>query len=72
MSWIVQRCGNKTRPAKTVESITVTEVTEDRVRGTEVWCNEKGVSKFDVKRQPNNRFYRGSGSGKIAYQLVAA
>jgi hypothetical protein len=70
--WIVQRPSIYGFPAEVDTSVTITEVTEDRVRGTVVWCNENGVSNFDVKRQPNNRFYRGSGSGKISYQFVAS
>lgn len=51
------------------EAIIITEVTDTRVIGIQQWDNERGESKFDVKRQPNNRFFKGSGSGKITYHL---
>ena len=50
-------------------SITITEVTETRVKGTAQWPNGKGVSEFNVKRQPGNKFFKGSGSGKITYHF---
>lgn len=50
-------------------SITITEVTETRVKGIAQWPNGKGASKFDVKRQPGNKFFRGSSSGKTSYHF---
>ena len=51
------------------ESFSDIEVKDGRVTGTMRWDNEKGSSRFDVKLQPNNRFFKGSGSGKISYTL---
>ena len=44
-------------------NITITEVTETRVKGVKA---DKTTS-FDVKRYPENRFFLGSGSGKSKY-----
>ena len=43
--------------------ITITEVTETRVKGVKA---DKSTS-FDVKRYPENRFFLGSGSSKSKY-----
>ena len=44
-------------------NITITEVTETRVKGVKA---DKSAN-FDVKRYPENRFFLGSGSGKSKY-----
>lgn len=54
------------------DSCVVTEVTADRVRGYETswWTahgRKTGQKPFDVKRHDGNRFFKGSGSGKISY-----
>lgn len=62
-------------PARVERNIKITEVTEDRVIGTQVWDNEKGTGTFNVKLRSDAKgdfFYRGSGSGKIRYNLKKA
>ena len=52
-----------------VEHMTITELTDTRVKGTVQWDNEKGISDFDVKRLSDNKFSKGSGSGKTTYHF---
>jgi hypothetical protein len=68
MKYIAMRqiYGSKPRRETSFSNI---EVKDGRVTGIMQWDNEKGSSPFDVKLQPDNRFFKGSGSGKIAYFL---
>jgi len=66
--WMVYKPGYFEKYQEATE-ISLLEVTEHRVRGRCIWDNGQGVSNFDVKRQKNNRFFRGSGSGKIQYSF---
>lgn len=67
--YIVQRINFRGAQPTTVESFSNVQVKDGRVTGIEQWCNEKGSSKFNVKLQSGNRFFKGSGSGKITYFL---
>lgn len=61
-----RRFGNELRVDDDVD---IHSVTETRVVGTINYKYGKPVN-FNVKRQPNNCFHQGSGSGKITYYLV--
>lgn len=50
-----------------IADITITEVTETRVKGVKEWLKPDKSANFDVKRYPENRFFLGSGSGKSKY-----
>jgi len=51
-------------------NITITEVTETRVKGVKEWLMPHKSANFDVKRQPENRFFLGSSSAKSIYFLI--
>ena len=55
---------------KLLTDVIVTEVTETRVKG--YWRDfvPDPSANFDVKRQPKDRFFLGSGSGKRRYSFT--
>ena len=63
--YIAQRKINKT--ARHSTEFTNIEVKNKRVRGIE--HTAQGETQFNVKLQAGDKFYKGSGSSKIAYYL---
>ena len=63
----VYRKGYYCSPLVVAKEITITEVTETRVKGILMWPETHVGINFDVKRHPGNKFEQGSGSGKRRY-----
>lgn len=59
----------RARPVERATGIVITEVTEDRVKGTRCnWYTKQEPKPFDVKRD-GEKFSLGAGSGKARYLL---